>query len=161
MRWLKFNAVGALGMAVQLGVLGLLVRMAGLHYLAATVLAVEAAVVHNFVWHRRWTWADRPGVAGPAWVPLLLRFNLTTGAVSIGGNLVSMAVLTGVWGMDPMLANLASIGLCALANFLVCDHWVFMGSRLGWPLGACTRPGSIEGTEQGKQGMEPADAPRC
>jgi len=153
MRWLKFNAVGALGMAVQLAALSFLVHVAGLHYLLATALAVEAAVVHNFAWHRRWTWADRPGVTGPRWGVLLLRFNLANGAISIVGNLAGMAVLTGVAGVDPVPANLASIALCALVNFLVCDHWVFFGSaKLSEP-----RPGFIQGTAQG---MEPVGAPR-
>ena len=58
MRWLKFNAVGALGMIVQLGSLGLLIHVLGMHYMLATALAVEAAVLHNFLWHRRWTWAE-------------------------------------------------------------------------------------------------------
>jgi len=45
-RWLKFNAVGAGGVAVQLAFLALLVRL-GVHYLLATALAVEAAVLQN------------------------------------------------------------------------------------------------------------------
>jgi len=59
LRWLKFNLVGGMGMVVQLFVLVL--RKAGLHvdYLIATALAVETAVVHNFLWHERVTWADR------------------------------------------------------------------------------------------------------
>ena len=126
MRWLKFNAVGALGMAVQLAVLAFLLHVAGLHYLVATTLAVEAAVIHNFVWHCRWTWADRARTSAPAWGLLLLRFNLTTGAVSIAGNLLSMGVLVSVIGFDPVWANLASISLCALVNFLVCDRFVFL-----------------------------------
>ena len=126
MRWLKFNAVGALGMAVQLGALGVFVHVLGLHYLVATALAVEAAVLHNFLWHRRWTWADRPGIAGPGWVFLLLRFNLTTGMVSIVGNLLFMGLLAGAAGLEPLLANLLAIGLCALVNFLVCDRFVFL-----------------------------------
>jgi putative flippase GtrA len=138
MRWLKFNAVGALGMAVQLAVLSLLVHVAGWHYLAATALAVEAAVIHNFVWHCHWTWANRSGAPGRTWGALLLRFNLTTGAVSIGGNLASMAVLVGAAGMDPATASLASICLCSLLNFLVCDHFVF--SRAGLPLRDASRP---------------------
>lgn len=128
MRWLKFNAVGALGMAVQLGALGVFVRVLGLHYLLATALAVEAAVLHNFLWHRRWTWADRPGIASPAWGLLLLRFNLTTGTVSIVGNLLFMGLLAGAAGLEPLLANLLSIGLCSLVNFLVCDRFVFLSS---------------------------------
>jgi putative flippase GtrA len=58
-RWAAFNAVGLAGVAVQLACLALLVH-AGSHYLAATALAVEAAVLHNFLWHQRWTWRDRP-----------------------------------------------------------------------------------------------------
>ena len=60
MRFWRFNAVGVLGFAVQLAVLALLVH-GGVHYLAATAIAVEAAILHNFLWHERWTWADRPG----------------------------------------------------------------------------------------------------
>ena len=61
MRWLKFNLVGGIGIAVQL--LILVVLKAGLHfnYLIATALAVEIAVIHNFLWHERFTWADRSG----------------------------------------------------------------------------------------------------
>jgi putative flippase GtrA len=58
-RWLKFNLVGAIGIVVQLLALGLLTSVLRVHYLAATALAVEAAVLHNFVWHEWFTWADR------------------------------------------------------------------------------------------------------
>ena len=126
MRWLKFNAVGAMGMAVQLGSLGFFVHVLGLHYLLATALAVEMAVLHNFIWHRRWTWADRQGISVPTWGVVLLRFNLTTGLVSIVGNLISMRVLAGAAGLEPIVANLLSIILCSLVNFLVCDHFVFL-----------------------------------
>ena len=59
MRWLKFNLVGGFGIVVQLA--ALLGLKSGLHlgYLPATALAVEAAVIHNFFWHERYTWADR------------------------------------------------------------------------------------------------------
>ena len=51
-RWLKFNAVGAIGVAVQLSVLAALIQL-GTHYLAATALAVETAVLQNYYWHTR------------------------------------------------------------------------------------------------------------
>jgi putative flippase GtrA len=65
LRWLKFNLVGTLGFAVQLGCLKLLLHFQ-MNYLAATALAVEIAVLHNFVWHERFTWKDRPGGAASA-----------------------------------------------------------------------------------------------
>src|SRR5213596_3527727 len=79
-RFARFSAVGAGGVIVQTVTLGVLLRIAGMHYLTATAVAVEASVLHNFVWHRRWTWADRRGGRTSA---MLLRFNLTTGAMSI------------------------------------------------------------------------------
>ena len=58
-RWLKFNAVGGLGMIVQLATLAVLKNGLGVDYLLATAIAVEAAVIHNYFWHERFTWAGR------------------------------------------------------------------------------------------------------
>jgi putative flippase GtrA len=125
LRWLKFNAVGALGIVVQLAVL--LALKSGFHisYLLATALAVEAAVVHNFLWHERYTWADR---VRPSWrksLPRLLRFNLTTGGVSIIGNVALMKVMVGWCNVNYLLANCIAIATCSLVNFLMSEEWVF------------------------------------
>lgn len=125
--FLKFNAVGAVGLVVQAVVLALLLRFAGLHYLPATLLAVEAAVLHNFLWHKKWTWADRPGVSQAGAWAMLLRFHLTTGVFSVSGNLVLMLVLVGGVGIDPFAANLLTIAACWLINFLLSDRLVFVG----------------------------------
>jgi hypothetical protein len=78
LRWLKFNLVGGLGIAVQLAVLLGLKGGFHLSYLPATALAVETAVVHNFLWHERYTWSDRVQPSWRASLPRLLRFNLIT-----------------------------------------------------------------------------------
>lgn len=122
-RWLKFSVVGATGIAVQLLTLALLLRFSDLHYLAATALAVEASVLHNFVWHRRWTWADRN--LSRRRRALLVRFNLTNGALSLVGNVVLMWLLVGGAGIEARLANVISIAVCALANFFLSDRFVF------------------------------------
>jgi putative flippase GtrA len=125
MRWLKFNLVGALGIGVQLAVLLVLKSHFHLNYLLATALAVESAVVHNFLWHERYTWADR---VRPSWgksLPRLLRFNLTAGAVSILGNLALMELMVGVGQANYLIANGISIVFCSLVNFLVSESWVF------------------------------------
>ena len=130
MRWLKFNAVGGLGIAVQMGVLLCLKSGLDLNYLPATALAVEAAVVHNFIWHERYTWADR---VRPSWEkspPRLLRFNLTTGFISIAGNLALMKLLVGCGHMNYLVANGVAIVLCSMANFLVSEGSVFDKPKL-------------------------------
>jgi len=124
-RWLKFNLVGAIGIVLQLAVLGILNGALKLGYLPATALAVEAAVLHNFVWHERFTWADRASVTRRQTLLRLVRFNLTTGAVSILGNLLLMRLLVGQAHLPPLAANLASIAGCSLVNFLVSEYIVF------------------------------------
>ena len=128
-RWLKFNLVGAIGIVVQLAVLGILNGVLRLDYLPATALAVEAAVVHNFLWHERFTWADRASVTRRQALLRLVRFNLTTGAVSILGNLLLMRLLVGQTHLPSLAANLASIAGCSLVNFLVSEYIVFRVRR--------------------------------
>jgi len=121
-RFVKFGAVGAGGVAVQIVTLAVLLRVGGLHYLPATALAVEASVLNNFVWHRRWTWADRPRSC-LGWA--LLRFNVTNGAVSLIGNLIIMIALVSWFQVNPMVANLITIVICSVANFALADRVVF------------------------------------
>ena len=129
-RWCKFNFVGGIGIGVQFAALFLVKGVLHFNYLAATAIAVEAAVVHNFVWHEQFTWVDRTrmGSSEPRWrrsLPRLVRFNLTNGAVSILGNLALMKVMVGEGHMNYLLANAIAITLCSLANFLVSETWVF------------------------------------
>jgi putative flippase GtrA len=125
LRWLKFNLVGGLGIAVQLTVL--LGLKSGLHpnYLPSTALAVETAVVHNFLWHERYTWADR---VQPSWqrsLPRLLRFNFAAGGISMAGNLALMKLMVDLGHVNYLIANGIAIALCSLMNFLVSEEWIF------------------------------------
>jgi len=124
MRWLKFNAVGAGGIVVQLAALGILKSICKVDYLLATALAVEAAVIHNYLWHERFTWGDR--VAGSSWLRFL-KFNCTTGLFSILGNLLLMWVLVGEAHLNYFVANILTIATCSILNFVVSDRFVFEG----------------------------------
>ncbi|MGA8199758.1 MAG: GtrA family protein [Candidatus Sulfotelmatobacter sp.] len=125
LRWLRFNLVGGIGIAVQLVLLFLLKSILHFNYLAATGLAVEATVIHNFVWHERFTWADR---LQPSWrnsLQRLLRFNFANGAVSMAGNLGLMKLMVGIGHMNYLVANAIAIALCSLVNFIVSNEYVF------------------------------------
>jgi len=122
-RFARFSIVGAGGIVVQTLALMALLRFSDIHYMVATALAVELSVLNNFVWHRRWTWADRRASRAAL---ALLRFNVTTGAMSLIGNLVLMFLLVGGLRLDPRAANLIAIGLCSLVNFALSDRFVFV-----------------------------------
>jgi dolichol-phosphate mannosyltransferase len=123
-RFAVFNLVGATGIIVQLAVLGALTG-AGLAYLPATALAVEAAVLNNFLWHEAWTWRDRAAERREDAPSRLARFNLTVGGVSIAGNLLLMRLLVGWLGLPPVPGNTIVIAFFGLLNFLVSDRFVF------------------------------------
>jgi len=145
--FVRFNLVGAMGVAVQLATLELFNRGLGCGELLATSAAVEVAVLHNFVWHERFTWVDRVGAESTQSVPhsfasqklcgfsrsalrRLFLFNLTNGAISLAGNLVFMAILMNQAHLPLLAANLVAIGCCALLNFVISDRWVFRTGRM-------------------------------
>jgi putative flippase GtrA len=124
-RFLRFNLVGLLGAVVQIAALAVLDSGMGLDYRWATALAVEIAVLHNWVWHERYTWRERVSGAPDSITRRLLVFHVTNGAVSLAGNLLLMRLLVGGAHVNHLLANLFSIGACGLGNFLSSDRLVF------------------------------------
>ncbi|MFZ0771872.1 MAG: GtrA family protein [Candidatus Sulfotelmatobacter sp.] len=124
-RLLKFALVGGIGIGVQLAVLAALTEIK-INYLLATALAVECAVIHNFLWHRGFTWADRPRSGMRDSLASLFRFHLSNGLISLVGNLALMRLLVAGLGLPVLHANIASIAACFVANFLASDRWVFL-----------------------------------
>lgn len=127
-RWLKFNTVGVVGTGVQLLILYLLLKLR-MNYLAATALAVEVALLHNYVWHSRWTWRE---IAGSFLRGSLWRFQLSNGLVSICSNLLLMRLLAGWAGIPALPANLSAIAITSVVNFWLSDKWVFGRYRKGF-----------------------------
>ena len=119
-----FAAVGAGGFVLQMAVLYLIEHLLRWPYLLATMLAVEAAVLHNFLWHERWTWHDRHDTGAVRW-RRLVRYHLGTGVASIAGNLFITMVGVEWIGLPTLAANAAAVAATSVANFLVADRWVF------------------------------------
>ena len=133
----RFVGVGAAGFVLQALMLQVLVA-AGLPYLLATALAVEGAILHNFVWHERWTWADRvvthgAGLKGRHYdVPSrhgrlvrFARFNGATAFISIVGNVALMGVFVGRLRVPLIAANLLAVATLSVLNFVSADRLVF------------------------------------
>ena len=111
------------GFVLQIAVLAMLLY-GGVHYLAATVVAVECAILHNFSWHERWTWRDRPA-AGRGRLARLWRFHALNGLVSLVGNLLLMRLFVETFGVPAIPANLLAVLACSLVNFFASDRMVF------------------------------------
>ena len=124
-RWVKFSAVGVLGIGVQMGCFAILFSGLQVNYMVATAIAVETAVLHNFAWHERYTWKDRSHGGTRALLYRLARFHAGNGVISILGNLALMRLFVGALGLNHYLASGASIAICSLLNFAVSEWFVF------------------------------------
>ena len=131
----KFAFVGGLGALVNLGLLFLLSTTAELPRGLAWFPAVEASILHNFIWHQTFTWRDRREAGAGAWLRRATTFHLSVaGTVAINGTLFG---LLSIVGAPLILAGLAGIASAAVFNFVVGDRWVFKPLRAGkQPLGA-------------------------
>jgi len=120
-RFARFGLVGAMGVAVNSAVLFVAHGVVGLPLLVASPLAVEIAILHNFIWNERWTFGARVFS-----LRRLAKFNLT----SLGGLLIASAVLYSLvvyLGVHYLLANLAGIALATAWNFATSMFWTW-----GW-----------------------------
>ena len=131
MRLMRFSAAGLGGFAVQLTTLAMLTHLLDVHYVIATIVAVEAAILVNFVLHERWTWKARlQGDGGAAVVGRLLRFNALTALTSIAGSVVVTTFLVETASMVPIVANSISVIVLGALNFVGSDRFVFRAAAL-------------------------------
>jgi putative flippase GtrA len=119
-----------MGFGVQFATLLVLAGWFDVNYLLATALAVEIAILHNFLWHQRWTWSDRGTVSAQQRIERLLRFNAGTGVTSIGGNLALMWAFVSLLGIHYAAANVLAVLSLSVLNFLLCDRLVFRLAQL-------------------------------
>jgi putative flippase GtrA len=57
-RFLRFAVVGIMGAIVDFGTFNLLVNLAHVAAVSASVVSFTAAVISNFLWNRFWTYPD-------------------------------------------------------------------------------------------------------
>ena len=129
-RWARFATAGLGGFIVQLGVLAVLTKWTDLHYVVATLVAVELAILCNFVWHEHWTWRDRPSATWGERGQRLARFHVLTGFTSIVGTTVVTAALVESAGLSPVVSNVIAVIALGLVNFAGSETLVFRTSAI-------------------------------
>jgi putative flippase GtrA len=114
-RFQKFLVVGAVGLAVNQGMLFLLAGLASVPVVVASPIAIAASMVVTFVLNEAWTWHDRGGGR-------ILNRAFLYGTINSGGLLINWGVLLYLEreaGLHYLLANLVGAGIAAVWNFLL------------------------------------------
>ena len=128
-RFLKFAAVGAIGMVVDLSILNFCHKALGLPLLVSNSISFSTAVVSNFTWNRLWTFPEsrqRP------LIPQLGQFGLVN-VIGLGiNNLVLWAVFSAITHFvpDPFdynLAKITAIGVVLFWNYFINRMWTYRG----------------------------------
>jgi len=127
-RLTRFAAVGALGVAVNTGVLALLTGTAHVWYLIASILATQIAILSNFALTE---WLVFRGVQ----TNKSLRFRFASYLVINNTSLLItgplLLLLVSALGMDLLLANVLSLLLLVLARFAIADSYIWGSKSLG------------------------------
>ena len=124
-RFLRFSVAGLFGFMVQVAAVALLLSFTQMDYVMATMVAVELAILINFVWHDQFTWRDRPASSERERWLRLARFNVMTGLTSIAGSVVVTAALVETLSLSPIVANVISVITLGAVNFAGANTLVF------------------------------------
>ena len=124
-RWVRFNVIGIMGFVLQTVTLWTLVHWSGLSATVSVAIAVLVAVSHNFLWHERYTWHDRPRHER-AW--RWLSFNMSTGLISLITNVGLTLYVIKLTGLPVVASNIIAVISASLLNFVIADRLVFRKS---------------------------------
>ena len=124
-RFGRFSLVGFIGALLQLLLISLLTKYFGFGSTTATLIAVEITILHNFIWHERFTWSERSPKSFRQIAERLWRFHATSGLISLTGNAILIYCLVTRLHAPVVPTAIAAIILCSLTNFLLADRWVY------------------------------------
>lgn len=121
--FIKFSIVGLSGTLVNMAVYALAMQ-SGLYYLAAAIVSFLFAVTNNFYWNFRWTF--RGQAANRSIRNKYFRF-LGVSVLNLGVNLLLLGAFVEIFNMHKTLAQLVSIGLVSVLNFVMNVKFTFGG----------------------------------
>ncbi|NQV32311.1 MAG: GtrA family protein [Phycisphaeraceae bacterium] len=106
--------------AIHYGIFYVTYTYMGLYHLLASTLGFGFAVTNSYIVNKYWTFKTRGSKKRREFAKFII-VNLVTLSINLG----SMALLVEQCGMDPRIAQLASIGLTLSINFLGNKFWTF------------------------------------
>ncbi len=122
--FLRFIVVGVLSTIVNYGVFYVLLRGFDVSYLIASAAGFLSGVGVGYRLNKSWTYAHQ----GRSSLALTMKY-LAIYAVSLALGLAFLAELVNSLGLDARLANVLTIGLTTMTNFIGTKFWVFRKTK--------------------------------
>jgi dolichol-phosphate mannosyltransferase len=125
-RFLRFGFVGLSGVVIDMGLLYLFHTVWGFALTRSAIFAAEFAILNNFFWNDRWTFADvaQQQRSLSKVFKRLLKFNLVC-LMGLVLKVLLLNILFNGLGVNEYLANLVAIAIVTVWNF-----WINL--KLNW-----------------------------
>ena len=120
-RFSKFALVGASGLGINMAAFALLFG-AGLHYLAAAIIATQFSTLWLFALTDKWVFGARR-LHYSRWSRAALYFAMNNGAFLLRGPLLYLFVSAA--GMNALIANFVSLAALTVVRFAMADTWIW------------------------------------
>ena len=124
--FMKYSLVGVSGVFVNLGLYLFLTRYYEISELVAPLIAIESALISNFILNNFWTFGKR--ITQSRIRVKFVKFHLVSGFSALI-NYSTFLTLFLVLGLYDILANLIGIGLAAIVNYLINSNWTWKGNK--------------------------------
>jgi dolichol-phosphate mannosyltransferase len=124
--FMKYSLVGVSGVFVNLGLYFLLTRYYEISELVAPLIAIESALISNFILNNFWTFGKR--ITQSRIRVKFVKFHLVSGFSALI-NYSAFLTLFLFFGLYDILANLIGIGLAAIVNYLINSNWTWKGNK--------------------------------
>jgi dolichol-phosphate mannosyltransferase len=124
LRLIKFSIVGGIGAGINTWFLWLFTDVAGLYYLYSAVIAIEIAIILQFLMNDRWTFKEQKTTHVEQFMKRIIKSNIwRSGGLAV--NIGVLYYLTEHAGVYYLLSNIVGIVCAFLLNYL-------FESRLTW-----------------------------
>lgn len=124
--FMKYSLVGVSGVFVNLGLYLFLTRYYEISEVVAPLIAIESALISNFILNNFWTFGKR--VTQSRIRVKFIKFHLVSGLSALINYSVFLALFL-VFGLFDILANLIGIGLAAIVNYLINSNWTWKNNK--------------------------------
>mgnify|MGYP001383215386 FL=1 len=124
--FMKYSLVGVSGVFVNLGLYFLLTRYYEISELVAPLIAIESALISNFILNNFWTFGKR--ITQSRIRVKFVKFHIVSGFSALI-NYSAFLTLFLVFGLYDILANLIGIGLAAIVNYLINSNWTWKDNK--------------------------------
>jgi dolichol-phosphate mannosyltransferase len=125
-RFLKFCLVGASGYLVNMFFLWLFYGKLRMFLLLSSFLAIQIAILNNFLWNDKWTWREKREPGAKPFFKRLAKFAMASDFVSAPVNLLGVWIFLNLLEWHYLFSNFLAISLGVILNFLINHYWTYL-----------------------------------